>query len=237
MKLIEKIAYTTFGINVLLIFFVFIIIPVLIVIAPDFFDLLSANKGLNPYNLTFTILNFAVIFHWGYCMWFLFKYDRYSKSLIPLFFFNALYAPIYFYRVKIKKRPLRNKINIPEKQDNTEISIEESDFDNLTRDSLLGLLELWSSKSEQLELQKTQPDTNVSEELFLQWRDFYVVDSEIIKESFSSQELKILAKFDNTIKKSFEEFDEKIPEFRDFIQTDIWKELNSLAKDILTNLK
>ncbi|HLN72121.1 MAG: hypothetical protein ACM3O8_08230 [Methylococcaceae bacterium] len=236
MKLIEKIAYTTFGINVLVIFFAFIIVPVLIVIAPEIFDLLSAHKGLNPYNLTFTILNFAVIFHWVYCLWFLLKYDRYSKSLIPLFFFNALYAPIYFYRVKIKKRPLRNKINIPAKHDKTENSIEESDFNNLTRESLIGILELWSSKSEQVEWQKNQPDTNVSEELFLQWKDLYV-DTKIIMESFNSQELKILAMFDNTIKKSLEKFDGQIPILTVFMETDIWKEINSLAKEILINLE
>ena len=49
--------------------------------------------------------------NWINCIVFLFKYDRYSKSLIQLFIINALYAPIYYYRVKILKRPLRNSID------------------------------------------------------------------------------------------------------------------------------
>ncbi len=110
MKLIDRIAYITFWINILFILIMFVL-PVITLNIPGLFEKFTANNGMNIYNLPFQILSFAVIFHWGYCIWFLFKYDRYSKSIILLFFLNALYAPIYYYQVKIKKRPLKNKIN------------------------------------------------------------------------------------------------------------------------------
>jgi hypothetical protein len=237
MKLIEKIAYITFGINILFVIFSFIILPVTIITVPDFIELLIAKKGQYILILTLTILNIGTTFHLVYCIWFLFKYDRYSKSIIPLFILNIFYAPIYFYRVKIKKRPLRNKIKEPTKQTNNETSIVESDFKSLTRDSILVILELWSSSREQLELQKLQPDFNVSEDLFLHWSELYVVDSEIIKESFSFDELNQLAKFNNLIKESSEKLNGNIPMLKDFIDTDVWRDLNSLAKLTLNEIR
>jgi hypothetical protein len=66
------------------------------------------------------LINTLLLFHLGYCVWFLIKFDRYSKSIFLLGFFNLLYAPIYFYRVKIKKRPLRNKSNKPTQKPDVE---------------------------------------------------------------------------------------------------------------------
>jgi len=98
-------------------------LPFIAIISTDFFDKLFFNKDKTLLISIVTPLNFILIFHWGYCIWFLFKYDRYSKSIFPLFFLNVFYAPIYFYRVKIKKIPLRNKIIEPDKQTVTENSI------------------------------------------------------------------------------------------------------------------
>jgi len=45
---------------------------------------------------------------------------------------------------------------------------------------------LWSSKSEQLEYNELDQNTEVSTELFLQWNDFYTPGEEIMKDAFSA---------------------------------------------------
>jgi len=111
MKQSDKIGYITFWINIVALFIWFSIIPVSIIF-PGLFEKVLANNGVNPISITLYIIFLGAAFHWSYCIWFLLKFDRYSFSIVPLFFLNALYAPIYFYRVKIKGRPLRNKIKI-----------------------------------------------------------------------------------------------------------------------------
>ena len=111
MKLSDKIGFFTFWINVIAILLWLSIFPSFIVF-PDILEKTTANNGFNPINITLCIIFFGAAIHWCYCIWFLLKFDRYSLSILPLFFLNILYAPIYFYRVKIRKRPLRNKIKI-----------------------------------------------------------------------------------------------------------------------------
>ena len=64
---------------------------------------------------TFQVLSYSIWYPIAillfYNLWFFFRYDKYSSSIIFLIFFNAFYSPIYYYQVKIKKRPLRNKID------------------------------------------------------------------------------------------------------------------------------
>ena len=237
MKLIDRIAYITFWINIFFILFVFIFMPIIFINVPDSFEYFAANKGLNPYNLTFIIFNLAAVFHWGYCIWFLFKYDRYSKSIIPLFFFNVLYAPIYYYRVKIKKRPLRNEINKPEQIVHENKSIDENEFVELTRENIIGVIQLWTSKDEQLDYQKSVPDAQVSSELFGQWNDFYTPNAEVMTEAFNSDELDLLNKFDEKLTMIKHDLNGKIPDISVFVGTVEWKEINSLANRILTDIK
>ncbi len=237
MKLIEKIAYITFWINIFFVLFVFIVIPIILIKIPGSSDLLTANKGNNPYNLTLMILNFAVVFHWGYCIWFWYKNDKYSLSIIPLFFLNAIYAPIYYYRVTIKKRPLRNKINKPKQIVTEDNSINDNEFIELTRNNIIGVLQLWSSKEEQLEYQKSVPIAQVSEELFGQWEDFYIPDAEILKDAFKPYELELLGKFDDELIKRANKSNSFLPVIEKYIETDDWKALNSLAKETLNDLK
>jgi hypothetical protein len=239
MKLIERIAYVSFWINIFFVIFVYIGMPILFINVPDFFETWTANKGQNPLNITFSILSLAVFFHWGYCIWFLFKYDRYSKSIFPLFFLNAIYAPIYYYRVKIKKRPLRNKISKPKEieTDSEDKSISEEEFVKLNRENIIGVLRLWSSKEEQIEYQKSVPIAQVSSELFGQWDDFYTSDSEVMSEAFNKHELELLAKFDSELTVIGEKLNGETPQIEDFIKTSEWKKLNLLAQEILNNLK
>lgn len=232
MKLIDRIAYITFWINIFFVIFVFIGMPILFINVPDFFHTWTANKGKNPLNLTFSILNLVVVFHWGYCIWFLFKYDRYSKSIIPLFFLNALYAPIYYYRVKIKKRPLRNKIKRPQEIETEDKSISEEEFVDLNRNNVFGVIDLWASKENQLDFQKNVPIAQVSAELFCQWEDFYFPDSDDFKQSFSKEELELLSEFDKALNNTIDKTPQNLPVIEEFIKTEEWEIMNEKAIEI-----
>ncbi len=110
MKLIDKIAFALFIVNLIFLITV-VLLPFFALFFPETFDKVFFSDNRSMFNMVATPLNMIIFLFWGYCIWFLLKYDRYSKSIFPLFFLNAIYAPIYYYRVKIKKRPLRNKIN------------------------------------------------------------------------------------------------------------------------------
>lgn len=65
------------------------------------------GKNYEPDLFVTTLLgisNFSVLFVFGYSVYFLYKYDRYSKSGIYFLFFHLLYANIYFYRVIWKRK-------------------------------------------------------------------------------------------------------------------------------------
>jgi hypothetical protein len=48
---------------------------------------------------------------WVYCIYFFYKYDKYSKGILKIIFFPGLFSMFYFYRVIWKrKRPLDNEI-------------------------------------------------------------------------------------------------------------------------------
>ncbi|WP_068475499.1 hypothetical protein [Saccharicrinis aurantiacus] len=238
MKLIERITYVTYWINIIAVVLYFIGLPVSIIIAPEVFNEIAANKGHNTYNYLLTILAFIVFGHWVYCLWFLFKYDRYSKSIFPLIFFNALYAPIYYYRVKIKKRPLRNKIHKPQQGIvNTEESIKEEDFSILTKDSILESLHLWSSVSEQLRLREFYSSKEVSCELFDYWSSYVLTDDEILTEVFSVKGKEFLEEFNNAIASVESKYNNDFPEIEKFIETEDWKSLNALAKKVIEKIE
>ena len=234
MKLIDRLIFIAFIVNVFQALLI-ISLPFILINIPNASDKIISNHGENPYNLTFTFLSFISAIHWGYCIWFLFKYDKYSKSIIPLLVLNILYAPIYYYRVKIKKRPLRNKINKVETaiEDN---SLSDSEFIELTRKNIVEILNLWSSKENQLEYEENVPNAQVSIELFEQWNVFYTPDTEVINEAFTVEEIKLLSEFNRELKNIEEELAGEIPPIDKFVETTEWKKLNSQAKNILNEL-
>ncbi len=237
MKLVDRITYFTFGINIAAILFYFIGLPIIVMTIPDAFDKITANKGQNPYNIAMTVVSMIVFFHWIYCIWFLFKYDRYSKSIFPLFFLNAIYAPIYFYRVRIKKRPLRNKINKPKLDIETEDrSITDEEFDDLTRNNVFGVIDLWASEKSQLDYQKDVPIAQVSSELFCQWEDFYYPDSNDFKQAFDKIELETLAEFDKALNDTADKTPDNPPSIEEFIKTQEWIDMNKKAIEIKNKL-
>jgi hypothetical protein len=237
MKLIERIAYISFLLNIFVVIFVYIGLPILFINVPNSLEVWTSNEGRNPLNMSFLILSSAVVFHWGYCIWFLYRYDRYSKSIFPLFFLNILYAPIYYYRVKIKKRPLKNKINKPNEEIETEDkNMSDDEFVDLTRKNIFGVIDLWASKENQLEYQKNVPIAQVSTELFCQWEDFYLLDSDDFKQAFNVEELKILSEFDNALKEIVDKTQQTLPVIDEFIETDEWRMMNSKAIEILKKI-
>lgn len=240
MKLFERISYILFWINILFVIFTYVGLPVLFITVQNFFGLFMENQGRNPLYISLSILSIGTFLHWGYCIWFLFKYDRYSRSIFPLFFLSVIYAPIYYYRVKIKKRPLRNKINKQKSKelDSGDNSISEKEFIRLNRENIIGVLKLWSaSKYEQLEYQKKNSDSQFSNELFEQWKDFYVAGSDVMTEAFNKNELDLLNNFDSELNNIEKRIKGKVSLIEEFITTSDWEKLHLLAQEVLVKLK
>lgn len=236
MKWIDKIAYLSFWVTIIFDVFMFFGMPILFMNMPNFMDYMTYKNGLNPYNVTYTILNYLVFFHWGYCIWFLLKYDRYSKSLIPLLFLSVIYSPFYFYQVKIKKRPLKNEINKPTESQSEDYSISDSEFIELTRDNIINVLNLWASKTDQLELENSIPKDEIARELFDYWCDYSMADSDVISESFNPKEIDLLSEFDMQISNIENKYKGEFSDIEEFQKTPDWNSLNQLAKDITKKL-
>lgn len=83
------------------------------------------------------------LFLWIYNIRFFYKYDRYSKAILPLIFFNFAYSPYYYYQVKIKGRPLKNEIKKEPVIGNT-IHLEEYENESDYKDDLKDLKEKYS---------------------------------------------------------------------------------------------
>lgn len=236
MKLIDKIAYISFWITILFDVFMFFGMPILFMNMANFMDYVTFKNGINPFNITYSILNYLVFFHWGYCIWFLLKYDRYSKSLIPLLFLSVIYSPFYFYQVKIKKRPLKNEISKPAEPQGEDYSISDSEFIELTRKNIIQILHLWASKADQLELQKSITKDEITTELFDYWCDYSMADFEVISESFNSKEIELLSEFDKQISNIENKYKGQFPDIEEFQKTPDWDSLNQLAKEISRTL-
>jgi hypothetical protein len=95
-------------------------------------------------------------------------------------------------------------------------------------------LDLWASNKKLIELQNSDPEINLSKELFQQWKDSYKIDTNILRKAFSSTELDLLAKFDKTVHDNFENFNNS--KQIDFWKTNEWEELNTDATKILKKL-
>lgn len=104
------------------------------------------------------------------------------------------------------------------------------------RKNIFELLELWSSKEEQIEYQKNVPIAQVSAELFCQWDDFYHPETEAHKLAFSEIESEMIESFYSKLKLISNETTEWLPYIDEFILTKEWIVLNKLAIKTLANL-
>ena len=74
-----------------------------------FQDAINYDDSESIFSIISIILFIPLLIIWVYSLIFLYKYDRYSKSIVYLLLFNFIYGLIYFYKVIWKrKRMLEN---------------------------------------------------------------------------------------------------------------------------------
>lgn len=117
------------------------------------------------------------------------------------------------------------------------IRIDDDTFAKINRDNIIGLLILWASKESQLKYQKNAPTAQVSNELFSQWEDFYLRESEDFRTLFSDEELIILEEFNVVLNRVAELTPEELPYIEEFVKTKEWEILNLKAIETLERLK
>ncbi|MCT4638627.1 MAG: hypothetical protein N4A72_13080 [Bacteroidales bacterium] len=166
---------------------------------------------------------------WIYCIWFLNKYDKDSNRLMMLLVLNLYYVPFYLFRIRKIKREQRIRALSED--------IYDRDFINMSRASIVDTLTLWSSKEEQLDFKSLEVDISISEELFQQWDSVYRIDIRIIDEAFGELERELLKTFDKTILISREKYSDRVPDINEFQNTNDWKVMNRLAKEILKEIR
>ncbi len=166
---------------------------------------------------------------WIYCIWFLNKYDKNTNRLVMLLLLNIYYVPFYLFRVRRIKKENRIKALSEE--------IYDSGFIEMSRHSIIDTLDLWASEEKQLEYKKTESEANLTDELFQQWKTVYRIDNKIIGEAFNNLETELLKTFNKSIAISDEKFRNDFPDINEFQNTNDWKVLNQLAKEIIKELK
>ena len=235
----KKIAYVGFVCNLLLLIIYFFGIPLSFFFDKNFIiEIFLEDKGMNTYKTLYMVLVLGTFFNWIYCIHFLYKNDKYSKSALPLIFFNGLYAPIYFYRVIIKKRPLRNKIEYEKTDQTPNYEIEQLSYKERIRKNVFDVIEMWTSAESQIEYQLNVPIADVSAEIFCQWDDSYHPDSdEHFNRFFENRELKLLAEFDKALNSISNKSTKRLPSIEKYVKTDDWKFLNKKAIEIDKKIK
>ena len=116
--------------------------------------------------------------------------------------------------------------------------IDDTELAKRTRQNIMSILDLWSSKEEQLKYQKNVPIAQVSAELFCQWADdFYHPEPTHFKMAFDEKEREILADFDKTFNDISDKTPNELPYIDDFVKTKEWKVVNQAAINALEKIK
>ena len=181
------------------------------------------------FHIIFPFLLSVAMILWIYCIWFLNKYDKDTNRLIMLLVLNLYYVPFYLFRIKRLRKENRIKAISEE--------IYDSEFIEISRNSIIENLELWASKERQLAFQSPENDLNPLQELFQQWEYTYRIDNEIIKEAFRESEIELLKTFDESISKCIEKLNDDFPSLVEFQGTNDWKVLNHLAVEIKKEIR
>ena len=116
--------------------------------------------------------------------------------------------------------------------------IDDTELAKRIRQNVLNVLDLWSSKEEQLEYQKNVPIAQVSAELFCQWADdSYHPDSRQFKMAFNEKEREVLTYFDKTLNFISEKTPNNLPDIVEFVKTNEWQIVNQAAIDAVKKIK
>jgi hypothetical protein len=110
------------------------------------------------------------------------------------------------------------------------------ELSNTIRKNIFELLELWSSKEEQLLYQKNVPIAQVSAELFCQWDDFYHPETDAHKLAFNQKERDLIEIFYIKLDLISKKTSGFLPYIDDYILTKDWIELNQLARETLAKM-
>ncbi|TKG90787.1 hypothetical protein EYV94_23270 [Puteibacter caeruleilacunae] len=205
----------------------------------DHKDFMSFTKD-SDIKLYFLPLSICILIHWIFCIRFWHKHDKYSKAIYALIFLNFIYAPFYYYQVRIKQRPLKNTIAKKEEEaeeEEEDYSVTDDEFHELNRQNIFSVLHLWTSKEVLLSCQNDEYDTQVLAALFRHWKDSYMPESEDFTELFSEEELELLEEFNEAL----EELEAHLPEYHptlgQFVETVMWTDMNKTTLDIIERLK
>lgn len=104
------------------------------------------------------------------------------------------------------------------------------------RRQIVDTLALIASKEAQLEYQRRVPHVDVPAELFNQWEDCYLPQSESVKAAFTDDELRALLTFNNALEEVASATPLQLPALTVFVQTDAWRRLATAAKVALSKL-
>ncbi|TGD70528.1 hypothetical protein E4634_21000 [Mangrovimicrobium sediminis] len=107
------------------------------------------------------------------------------------------------------------------------------------RKEVFDVLELISSKEEQLDYQEKAPIAYVSAELFNQWEDCYQIpkDQDWYQEEFTKEELAIFQEFDKSLEVVADAIPQNPPDIRDFVKTSEWEQLSNAATCAINKLR
>ncbi|MBI9062102.1 MAG: hypothetical protein JEZ14_08930 [Marinilabiliaceae bacterium] len=152
-------------------------------------DLIELTK--NPiFRTIHVILAIGSIINWFYCLWFWNKYDKFSKSGLLLYFPHILYAPFYYYQVKIKKRPLKGQQPSRPVLLGQKTEIEDREMVESTRENILDILASYQTEPGEDEEKRNLLDC---------WFDFVQADDAHFKAAFNEDERTILAYFEEQL--------------------------------------
>ncbi|MCJ8166594.1 hypothetical protein MKJ04_17245 [Pontibacter sp. E15-1] len=116
--------------------------------------------------------------------------------------------------------------------------ISEEEMASRIRKLVLEVIELWSSKEEQLEYQKNVPFVDVSSELFGHWETIYNPDDKLFRMAFNESELKMLADFQDVLDRETTRVTPyHVPNIEHFVYTLEWREINNAAIKLRDKVK
>ena len=109
-KTIDRITYIFYWINIIgIVIYILWMIFIFATFQTDYYDRITDTKNWYKLIAISYVFYAPSIMLWLYCLRFCYKYDRYSKNFLPLLILNVFYVPFYYYKVKIKGRPLINQ--------------------------------------------------------------------------------------------------------------------------------